>query len=166
MTFYKVLEGDEVVTSIAKNIRSVFSKDELPYVYKDPIHQGFKVPCVFIDSFAHNHSSMTRFRAEWYLLIQLRCHPPEHVPRDSYFRKLYVKMLDAVESIEVSDQTVRAIDIQSRIKDGVLLIDITYKFNVRKVPEDLPDMEQLDLYYGVDKMGQLHTHYNSESEGD
>lgn len=148
-----ILLGNEVVSSISKNIYNAIERGDISNVteiatlYKDTPVQGMNTPCAFIESVSTEHVLEIQNYAMWHYIIDVRCHPnPKNMGGkgvQSWARQLAVKLLDCIDRITVSDQQVRAKSVEWRVEDGVLHLLSTYRFRVTKEKEEGPIMETL-----------------------
>lgn len=138
------LTGQEVVSEIAKRLRSRFSDKEFAEIYKDKPVQSMKTPCIFIHQVETIHIPDVRKYAWWDHIIDIRCHPGK-MRTDIYTwaRSLGPIILDCVGCLTISDQQVKAKNVTWRVEDDVLHVIAKYSFRVMQKPEEIPDMETL-----------------------
>ena len=138
------LTGQEVVSTIAKRLRSRFSEKEFAEIYKDKPVQSMKTPCIFIHQVETTHTPDLRRYAWWDHIIDIRFHPGRmRTDIHTWSRSLGPVILDCVEYITVADQQVKAKNVTWRVEDDVLHVIVKYSFRVVQTPEDIPDMETL-----------------------
>ena len=138
------LTGQEIVSDIAKRLRSKFSEKEFAEIYKDKPVQSMKTPCIFI------HSVETTFTPEfgnyaWFnCILDIRCHPGRMCTNvHTWARSLTPIIIECVERITIDKQEVRVTSANSRVEDDVLHVVVNYKFRVINKPGDAPNMETL-----------------------
>lgn len=141
-----VLNGQEVVSAIARNIRAGFTTDEIKEIYKDKPMQGMMTPCIYIQEVDMGHENQMRDSANWIFTIDVRAHAvEERTDKASWARSIQTRLISLINRITVSGQTVKSRSLRCRIEEDVLHVTLTYQFRVREVPIDYPDMEK--LYY-------------------
>lgn len=146
-----ILEGNEVVSSIAYNIKSfidagiISNTDEIARLYKDTPIQGMVTPCAFIHSVSTEHTLEMRNYALWHYIIDVRCHPkPAQTNVQTWARHLAVKLLECIDRIQVDGQQVRAKDVTWNVEDNVLHMLCNYTFRVLRQIDPGNPMETLD----------------------
>lgn len=138
------LTGQEVVSELAKQLRSRFSEQEFTEIYKDKPVQSMKTPCIFIHSVETIHTPELRNYAWWDNIIDIRCHPGKmRTDIQTWARSLGPMILDCVAQVTVVGQKVKAKNATWRVEDDVLHVIIKYSYRVIRKPEEVPDMETL-----------------------
>lgn len=138
------LTGQEIVSDIAKRLRSRFSTKEFAEIYKDKPVQSMKTPCIFIHSIETSHTPELRRYAWWDYMIDIRCHPGRmQTDVHSWARILGPMIVECVEYVTVDNQQVKARNVTWRVEDGVLHVIVSYRHRVLHRPEDVPDMQTL-----------------------
>lgn len=139
-----ILTGEEVVSSIATNIRAIFSTTEIKAIYKDTPLQNIKKPYAFIHQINAEHLNEMRGRAEHNFIIDVRVHPEDNQTNvQTWARAIATKMLEALNIITVSGQPVKSRGIEWKVEDNVLHVITRYSYKVIHVEEPIPDMETL-----------------------
>ena len=138
------LTGQEVVSELAKQLRSRFSEQEFTEIYKDKPVQSMKTPCIFIHSVETIHTPELRNYAWWDNIIDIRCHPGKmRTDIQTWARSLGPMILDCVAQVTVVGQKVKAKNATWRVEDDVLHVIVKYSYRVIRKPEEVPDMETL-----------------------
>lgn len=138
------LTGQEVVSELAKQLRSRFSEQEFTEIYKDKPVQSMKTPCIFIHSVETIHTPELRNYAWWDNIIDIRCHPGKmRTDIQTWARSLGPMILDCVAQVTVVGQKVKAKNATWRVEDDVLHVIVKYSYRVMRKPEEVPDMETL-----------------------
>ena len=138
------LTGQEIVSDLAKRLRSRFSTTEFAEIYKDKPVQSMKTPCIFIHSVETTHTPDLRNYAWWDHIIDIRCHPGRMQTNiHTWARSLGPMIVDCVAYLTVDKQGVKAKNATWRVEDGVLHVIVNYGFRVLQKLEDVPDMETL-----------------------
>ena len=138
------LTGQEIVSEIAKRLRSRFSTTEFAEIYKDKPVQSMKTPCTFIHSIETAHTPELRGYAWWDNIIDIRCHPGRMQTNiHTWARTLGPMIIDCVEYLTIDNQRVRARNATWRVESDVLHVILSYRYRVLRKPEELPDMETL-----------------------
>lgn len=138
------LTGQEVVSEIATRLRARFSKKEIAEIYKDKPVQSMATPCIFIHSVETTHTPQMRGYAKWDYILDIRCHPSKmRTNIHTWARGLAVMILDAIETLTVLNQPVKAKEVSWRVEDDVLHVLVNYGFRVQRTPEEIPDMKTL-----------------------
>ena len=138
------LTGQEVVSELAKQLRSRFSEQEFTEIYKDKPVQSMKTPCIFIHSVETIHTPELRNYAWWDNIIDIRCHPGKmRTDIQTWARSLGPMILDCVAQVTVVGQKVKAKNATWRVEDDVLHVIVKYSYLVMRKPEEVPDMETL-----------------------
>ena len=138
------LTGQEVVSAIAKKLRSRFSDKDIAEIYKDKPVQSMKTPCIFIHSVETTHTPERGGYAWWDNIIDIRCHPGRMQTNiHTWARSLALMILECVEGLTVDGQQVKARNATWRVEDDVLHVILPYRYRVFQVPDDHPDMQTL-----------------------
>lgn len=138
------LTGQEVVSEIAKRLRSRFSTQEFAEIYKDTPMQSMKTPCIFIHQVETIHTPDLRNYAWWDHIIDIRCHPGKmRTDIHTWARSLGPMILESVATITVSEQQVKTKNATWKVEDNVLHVIVKYSFRVLHKAEEIPDMETL-----------------------
>lgn len=141
------LAGDTVVSAVALNIRQYFNKTELKAIYKNLPQQNIQKPYAFIHQINAEHQNEMRNRANWVFMLDVRVHPEDgQTDINSWARGVALKLIDAINIITVSGQSVKARSIEYKVEGDVLHFIVSYAFKVLRVEDDGPDME--NLLYG------------------
>ena len=139
-----VLTGEEVVSGVAINVRAAFSTAELKAIYKDTPLQNIKKPYAFIHQINAEHLNEMRGRAEHNFMIDVRVHPEDTQTNiQTWARSIATKLLEALNTITVSGQSVKSRGIEWKVEDNVLHVITRYAYKVIHVEEPIPDMETL-----------------------
>lgn len=143
----EALTGQEVVSELAKQLRSRFSEQEFTEIYKDKPVQSMKTPCIFIHSVETIHTPELRNYAWWDNIIDIRCHPGKmRTDIQTWARSLGPMILDCAAQVTVVGQQVKAKSVTWRVEDDVLHVIVKYSYRVMRKPEEVPDMK--NLIYG------------------
>jgi hypothetical protein len=135
------LDGQEVISAISKAIRPVFTTTEFPRFYKDTPKEGMQKPCIFFGSVNFNHTPEMRDDARWHFIVEIRCHPAEtNTEIETWARGVLVKLLGAITRITISNQVVKATNIESTTREGILQVLATYSFGVVKTLDEEANM--------------------------
>lgn len=138
------LTGQEVVSAIAKQLRSRFSTTEFAEIYKDKPVQSMKTPCIFIHSVETTHTPELGRYARWDHIIDIRCHPVRMQTNiHTWARSLGPMIVDCVGRITIDNQQVKAKNATWRVEDNVLHVIAGYGYRVVQKSEEIPDMETL-----------------------
>lgn len=138
------LTGQEIVSEIAKRLRSRFSEKEFAEIYKDKPVQSMKTPCIFIHSVETAHIPELRNYAWWDCILDIRCHPGRMCTNvQTWARSLIPMIVECVEHITITGQQVKVRNVTSRVEDDVLHVVVSYKFRVVHKPGEAPNMETL-----------------------
>lgn len=145
------LTGEEVVSSISINLRNAFGEQELLRIYKNTAVQGFKKPCAFIHPLDSSSENEMRNRSSWNFLFDVRVHPAdEEKDVQSWGRAVGMRLLTALHTVTVSNQTVKAKSASWRIEDNVLHFLVSYGFKVVFTDSAIPQtMDELTFNGGV-----------------
>ena len=139
------LGGDNVVSAVSLNIRRMFSTDEMKAVYKNKPQQNAKKPYTFIHQINASHENHRCNRAMWKFMLDIRVHPEDDATDvESWGRRVALKLLEAVNVIEISGQLVKGTDIEYKVENNVLHFLVSYKYRVLHiVDEDVPGMQTI-----------------------
>lgn len=136
------LTGQEIVSDIAKRLRSRFSKTEFAEIYKDTPVQSMKTPCIFIHSVETTHTPELRGYGWWDSIIDIRCHPSKmRTDAHTWARSLGPLIVDCVQCVTVDNSPVKVRNATWRVEDHVLHVIVTYRLRVVQKPKDAPNME-------------------------
>lgn len=138
------LTGQEVVSSLATQLRSRFSISQFAEIYKDKPVQSMRTPCIFLHSVETSHTPGLRNYAWWDHIIDIRCHPGRmRTDIHTWARSLGPMIVDCVTYVSVDGQQVRAKEATWRVEDDVLHVIVKYNFRVMRTTEEVPDMQTL-----------------------
>ena len=138
------LTGQEVVSAIARKVRSRFSDKEIAEIYKDKPVQSMKTPCIFIHSVETIHTPDLRNYAWWDQVIDIRCHPGKmRTDIHTWARSLGPMIVDCISYVEFGDLRFKAKNATWRVEDDVLHVTTTYSYRVMQTLEEVPDMNNL-----------------------
>lgn len=141
----EALTGQEVVSQIAKKLRSRFSETDFVALYKDTPVQNMKTPCIFIHSVETIHTPQLRNYATWDEVIDIRCHPaPKQLDVYTWARSLGPAIIDTVAKLQVQGQQVRAKSATWKVEDSVLHVIVSYAYRVLQTADEVPDMHTLE----------------------
>lgn len=144
------IDGTEIVSATALKIRAGFSESEIVNVYKDIPTQGMVKPCVFIQIVTDDSNRLTKNSFMRSYILDIRYHPADdNNMKDTTCSQIATKMLDYVNTINVSGLPVKAQEMQCKVQDEVLHCIITYRFKVNAIEEILNKMQNLGLKEGV-----------------
>lgn len=144
------LTGQEVVSSIAKQLRSRFSDKEFAKIYKDKTVQAFATPCIFIHSVESSHDPDIGNYAWWEEMIDIRCHPGKMQTNvHTWARCLGPMIVNCIERISVCGQQVKAKRATWKVEDNVLHIFVSYSYRVLRITEEIPDMQTLEYGHAI-----------------
>lgn len=147
-----ILTGEEVVSGVSRNIRAAFTKEELPAIYKDTPIQNVIKPYAFIHQIIAEHSNEMRGRAQHNFIIDVRIHPPDGKTNiQTWARAMATKLLEALNTITVSEQAVKSYGIEWKVEDDVLHFITKYAFKVVHTEEPVPDMQTLEYGENIKK---------------
>ena len=138
------LTGQEIVSELAKSLRSRFSTREFVEIYKDKPVQSMRTPCIFIHSVETIDTPELRSFSWWDHIIDIRCHPGR-MQTDIYTwaRSLGPMILECISKVNVSNQLVKAKNTTWKVDDGVLHVIASYSYRVKQKLEEVPDMQIL-----------------------
>lgn len=138
------LTGQEIVSEIAKRLRSRFSEKEFAEIYKDKPVQSMKTPCIFIHTVETTHTPELRRYSWWDDIIDIRCHPGRMQTNiHTWARTLGPVIVEEMSCIYIDNQQVKIKNASWRVEDGVLHVIVSYHYRVVQAPEDVPNMETL-----------------------
>lgn len=138
------LGAEDVVSAVSLNVRRMFSTAELKAVYKNLPQQNIQKPYAFIHQLNAEHKNEMRNRAEWIFMLDIRVHPEDdRTDVQSWARDIALKLIEAVNIITISGQTVKSISMEYRVEDNVLHFIVSYKYKVVHVQDEVPDMQTL-----------------------
>lgn len=141
------LLGDNVVSAIALNIRAAFSQTEMKAVYKNMPKQNIVKPYSFIHQINATHQNEMRNRANWDFLLDIRVHPEDdRTDVQTWARSVSLKLLECLNKITISDQTVKARSVEYKVEDNVLHFIVGYAYKVIHSSESSVGMA--DMTYG------------------
>jgi hypothetical protein len=139
------LAGDDVVSAVARNIRSNFSDADIKTIYKNLPQQNIQKPYAFIHQINAEHINRIRNRADWVFMLDVRVHPKDgQTDVQSWARAIALKLICALNVITISNQPVKARSIEYRVEDNVLHFIVSYKYGVLCVQDEMPDMQTLE----------------------
>lgn len=138
------LTGDNVVSAIARNIRSKFAKTDIKEIYKELPQQNVQKPYAFIHQINAEHENQMRNSANWTFMLDIRVHPKDgQTDIQSWARSLAIRLIDALNIITISGQSVKSKSIEYKVEDNVLHFIVSYAYRVIRVEDNVPDMENL-----------------------
>lgn len=138
------LGAEDVVSAVSLNVRRMFSTAELKAVYKNLPQQNIQKPYAFIHQLNAEHKNERGNRAEWMFMLDIRVHPEDdRTDVQSWARGIALKLIEAVNIITISGQTVKSISMEYRVEDNVLHFIVSYKYKVVHVQDEAPDMQTM-----------------------
>lgn len=141
------LTEEDVVGAISKNIRSRFSVESIKKIYKNLPQQNIQKPYAFIHLIHREHKNEMRNRARWSFMFDVRVHPEDNrTDVQTWARQIALTLIEALNTITISDQPVKAKNIEYRVEDNVLHVIVSYAFGVLQVQDEVIDMQ--NLVYG------------------
>ena len=142
-----VLGGENIVSAIAVNVRSRFSKDRIKAIYKNLPEQNIQKPYAFIHQINAQHQNEMRNRADWTFMLDIRVHPQDNQTNiQSWAREIALDLIEAINIITVSGQAVKARSVEYKVENGVLHFIVSYSYKVLHIEDEVPDMQ--NLLYG------------------
>lgn len=150
------LTGQELISALATSIRTVFSTSEFATIYKDTPVQKMVKPCVFLHSVNTTHEPGMRDSARWHYIVDVRCHAADsETSFQTWASGIAVQMLEAVSRVTISEQTVKATNIEWNTEGGVLHVLARYSFSVNKKPPQGDNMETLEtIINNIERYGE------------
>lgn len=146
----KLIDGTEVVSGVAIALRNFFTEKEVPVIYKDKPIQGFVKPCFFIQLVSDSSQRIAKNSFMRNYIIDVRYHPADdNNAKETTCSQISNYVLDAVNTVIISDLPVKAYAMDCRVTDEVLHCITTYRFKVNETEQTLPKMESLDVKEGV-----------------
>ena len=138
------LGGDDVVSGVSLNIRRMFSREELKAIYKNLPEQNIQKPYAFIDQIDAKHTNDRGNRAYWRFMLDVRVHPEDNrTDVQSWARGVALKLIEAINTITVSGQPVKALSIEYKVQDNVLHFLVSYGYRVLHIEDEVPDMQTI-----------------------
>lgn len=138
------LTGQEIVSALAKKLRSRFSDKEIAEIYKDKTVQSMKTPCIFLHSVETIHTPDMRNYAWWDQVIDIRCHPGRmRTDIHTWARILGPIIVDCAMYVRFNNLLFKAKSATCRLEDDVLHVTAVYSYRVMRTLEDVPDMGTL-----------------------
>lgn len=138
------LGAEDVVSAVSLNVRRMFSTAELKAVYKNLPQQNIQKPYAFIHQLSAEHKNERGNRAEWRFLLDIRVHPEDdRTDVESWARGIALKLIECINTITVSEQSVKALSIEYKVENNVLHCIVSYKYKVVHVRDEVPDMQTL-----------------------
>lgn len=138
------LTGEDVVSAVSKQVRSRFSTAEIKAIYKDLPQQNIKKPYAFIHQVNATHTNQLKNKAKWGFIIDIRVHPEdEQTNVQTWARDISVRMIEAVNIITISGQSVKSTSLEYKVEDNVLHFIVSYSYGVVRMEDDVPNMETI-----------------------
>lgn len=139
---------DEIFYALAREIRNEFTVDEIKNIYVDTPIQGMTKPCIFLHRIDFKHVPRVRNHAIWQYMIDMRCHPNDTTTDvQSWAIGIGERLMSAATNLTVGNLTLKAKEISQVVEDNVLHVIVKYTLPVRKIENEVADMETLE--YGV-----------------
>lgn len=128
------LTGEEVVTSVCRIVRASFNTVDIAAVYKEKPLQTVKCPFAVVQQIKASSKPELRNRAEQSYIIDVRVHPEiTRTNTNSWLRSIGSKLEEALETLIIVGQNVRASSQEMHIEDSVLHVISNYSFKVVKI---------------------------------
>lgn len=141
------LNGEEIVSAVARSIRARFSTNIIKKIYKEKSWQNSNKPFAFIHQITGGHKNEMRNRAEWNHMIEVRVHPEDtRTDVQAWAREIAMGLIDALNVITISGQAVKSRSIEYRVEDDVLLFIVSYAYKVIRINDEEPSMK--NMLYG------------------
>lgn len=138
------LTGQEIVSAIARQLRSRFSENEFVAIYKDKPVQSMNTPCIFIHSVETEDTPDLREYSWWTHMIDIRCHPNTmFTPIHTWARSLGPAIAECVRTLTISGQQVKVRRTSWRVEKDVLHVIVSYRYRVKQMLDEAPDMQTL-----------------------
>lgn len=143
----EILNGQEVISDIVKRLRERFTSQQFREIYKDKPIQGLVTPCIFVQAVNTEQTRQMKLYRWRDHLIDVRCHPPNMKTNTQTWASTVSEMIiDCLDTITVGGQPVHCKNSEWKLQDDVLHVFLSYGFRVKKISEEIPDMQ--DLTYG------------------
>lgn len=133
----KILEGTEVISALATNIRNAFTTTEIQAVYKDTPVQNILKPCIFLNMVSTIQQPLVKQRANrTYNIDIIVTGTDDNTELRTWFTKINERLLRVVDKITISEQTVKMTQGEANIENDELHLIVTYNFDVIKQNDD------------------------------
>lgn len=147
-----LITGTEVASAVSKRIRDNFTAEEIKTIYINKPNQDAEEnkPYAFIGIVDVMQNPELRQRANRSYIVEVRIHPPTYQDNiNTWAAKIGEKLCFTLKDILVLDYPVKAVTMEYRVIDDVLIFTGTYRFKVIESVERLPFMETLETnFYG------------------
>lgn len=138
------LTGEEVISGIATNARAAFTTAQIAAIYKDTPKQNVVKPYLFLHQINAEHTNELKGSARLDFLVDVRAHPTDTQTNVNTWARSVANILQsAINTITVSNQTVKSRVMNWKVEEGVLHFIVGYQYRVREVPGTIADMETL-----------------------
>lgn len=129
----KILEGTEVISALATNIRNAFTTTEIQAVYKDTPVQNMLKPCIFLNMVSTiQQPRIQRKSNRTYIIDIIVTGADDNTELRTWFTKINEQLLRVVDKITISEQTVKMTQGEANIENDELHLIVTYNFDVIK----------------------------------
>lgn len=119
-------------------------------VFVDDIEQDLDQPCFLINSLTVTENSLLGNRRERSYPLVVQYFPKSTIQYRQECNDISERLLNCLELIQTDDGLIRGGDMSTRIDDGILSFEVTYKMHILKVrSDDSESMENLDANMGV-----------------
>ena len=119
-------------------------------VFVDEIEQDLDPPCFLINSLTVTETSLLGNRRERSYPLVVQYFPKSTMQYRQECNDISERLLNCLELIQTDDGLIRGGDMGTRIDDGILSFEVTYKMHILKVmSDDSESMENLDANMGV-----------------
>lgn len=129
----KILEGTEVISALATNIRNAFTTTEIQAVYKDTPVQNILKPCIFLNMVSTiQQPQIQRKSNRTYIIDIIVTGTDDNTELKTWFTMINERLLRVVDKITISEQVVRMTQGEANIENDELHLIVTYNFDVIK----------------------------------
>ena len=145
------VENDTVLNSITKLLRSIFTKAEVPNIYKDFIVQKMELPCIVVKQISLTDYRQMKPHHSLRYMIDIRFHPDSKLQhREEWGRgKAYTALQNLQKSLSVFNQKIHFSSTEISVVDDVTHLLLVFSFFVRETLDEIPDMETINLTVDV-----------------
>lgn len=133
----KILEGTEVISALATNIRNAFTTTEIQAVYKDTPVQNMLKPCIFLNMVSTIQQPRIQQKSNrTYIIDIIVTGTDDNTELKTWFTMINERLLRVVDKITISEQVVRMTQGEANIENDELHLIVTYNFDVIKQSDD------------------------------
>lgn len=148
MGIINILQGTEIIQAITLALRSEFTIEELPHIYKDKQDFGTVTPFAYVRLVEAQHRNELRDRGAQSQQIEIQVRAPDNATgHETWANKMANRILVCINPIQFCGRPLKPSVITHRYRDSTLIIFASYSYKVIHTDHynTQPLMKELDV---------------------